>query len=218
MGTLVHLEPPAPRLQRELARRFGLSLSAREAEHAMAAEIAYYREHMHAAADAVGVNALRRAAAEALRLGLPEDRRRPDISTGALVDALLGALHFTAYPEAVAALIGARRRGLRLVAVSNWDSSLPDVLDRVGIGAHLDGVITSARAGAAKPDPAIFRAGLALAGVDAAEALHVGDSLNDDVAGAHAAGIAAVWLNRRGAGAETGVPTIASLAELAHLA
>lgn len=216
MGTLVRLDPPGPRLRRELARRFGLSVSAQEAERAMRAEIAYYRDHMHAAADAAGVNELRGAAAEALRSGLPEDRRLPGVSTSELVAALLAALRFRAYPDVLPALISARRRGLRLVAVSNWDSSLPDVLGRVGIAAHLDGVITSAVAGAAKPDPAIFRTGLAVAGVSASEAIHVGDSLTEDVAGARAAGVRAVWLDRLGAGAEIDVPTIASLADLAR--
>ncbi len=70
MGTLVRLEPPGPRLRRELAVRFGLTLSPAEAERAMAAEIAYYRGHMQDGADAAAVSVLRLAAAEALRAGL----------------------------------------------------------------------------------------------------------------------------------------------------
>jgi putative hydrolase of the HAD superfamily len=117
-----------------------------------------------------------------------------------------------------------------LVVVSNWDSSLADVLDRIGIGEQVDGVVTSAGAGAAKPDPAIFRVALARVGVRAAQALHIGDSLVEDVAGARAAGVGAVWLDRTGAGA--GRPpvggglagrgdaptTISSLSELARIA
>jgi putative hydrolase of the HAD superfamily len=223
MGTLVHLDPPGPRLRRELAARFGLTLSPAEAERAMAAEIAYYRAHMHAAADAAAVNALRRAAAEALRSGLPEDRRLPGVSSTELTGALLASLHFTPYPDVVPALVWARARGLSLVVVSNWDSSLPEVLDRVGVGEYVDGVITSARAGAAKPDPAIFRSALALAGVAATQALHIGDSLLQDVAGAQAAGVSAVWLDRTGAGrasqpSNPRTGTISSLSELPRLA
>lgn len=232
MGTLVRLEPPGPRLRRELRARFGLMLSPGEAEQAIGAEIAYYRKHMHAAADADAVADLRRAAAEALRSGLPEDRRLPGVPSAALAEALLASLHFTLYPDVVPALAGARERGLRLVVVSNWDSSLPEVLDRVGLREHVDGVITSAGSGAAKPDPAIFRAGLALAGVAAAAAIHVGDSLGEDVAGARAAGVRAVWLDRTGAGRAQPAPdasaraggtgagpeTISTLSELSHLA
>ena len=38
------------------------------------------------------------------------------------------------------------RRGLRLVCVSNWDISLPEVLERCGLGDAFDGVVTSAEA------------------------------------------------------------------------
>lgn len=223
MGTLVRLDPPGPRLRRELAVRFGLRLSPAEAEQAMAAEIAYYRAHMQDGIDAVGVQALHLAAAEALRAGLPDDRRLPEVSSAELASALVASLRFTAYPDVVPALVWARARGLTLVVVSNWDSSLPEVLDRVGVGEYLDGVITSAAAGAAKPDPAIFHCALALAAVPAREALHVGDSLAQDVAGAQAAGVRAVWLDRTAAGlagepANPPTGTISSLSELSRLA
>ena len=45
---------------------------------------------------------------------------------------------------------------------------------------------SSAVVGEAKPAPAVFEAGLRLAGCDAAEALFVGDSVENDVAGARA--------------------------------
>ena len=46
------------------------------------------------------------------------------------------------------------RAGLRLVVVSNWDVSLHEVLARTGLTPLLDGAVTSAEVGAAKPDPA----------------------------------------------------------------
>ena len=118
------------------------------------------------------------------------------------------------FDDAREALQAARQHGLRVVVVSNWDSSLAQVLERVGLADVIDGVVSSAAVGAAKPDPAIFEAALALARVAAGEALHVGDSLEHDIAGARAAGIAAVWLNRDGAAAPTGVRAVGSLREL----
>jgi putative hydrolase of the HAD superfamily len=101
--------------------------------------------------------------------------------------------------------------------VSNWDVSLADVLERVGLAPLLDGVVTSAAVGAAKPHAAIFAHALALADVPAERACHVGDTLEDDVRGASACGISAVLL-RRGAEpaapAPVGVATIGSLDEL----
>jgi putative hydrolase of the HAD superfamily len=76
--------------------------------------------------------------------------------------------------------------------------------------------VTSADAGAAKPDPTLFRRALAVAGVDGAGAVHVGDSLENDVAGARAAGIRPVLVARDGA-TPPGVEAIRSLAELPAL-
>jgi putative hydrolase of the HAD superfamily len=56
--------------------------------------------------------------------------------------------------------------------------------------------------GVAKPDRRLFEAALELAGVSAAEALHVGDSYEEDVVGARAAGIEPVLLRRRLPGSE----------------
>jgi hypothetical protein len=101
--------------------------------------------------------------------------------------------------------------------VSNWDVSLHDVLERTELRPLVDAVLTSAEFGAAKPDPAIFRRGLELAGAGAAQAWHVGDSDREDVAGARATGIAPVLLRRGGGPAPEDVTAIRSLAELSEL-
>ena len=49
-------------------------------------------------------------------------------------------------------------------------------------------VVTSAQAGAPKPEPAVFTLALELLGVQPSRALHVGDSDSDE-AGASAAGM-----------------------------
>src|SRR5690606_38984118 len=102
-----------------------------------------------------------------------------------------------------------REAGVRTVCVSNWDISLPEVLARVGLAELLDGVVSSAGTGARKPDPAIFERALELASCSPEEALHVGDTAAEDIAGAHAAGIRALLIDREGGGGD-----ISSLAEL----
>ena len=71
--------------------------------------------------------------------------------------------------------------------------------------------------GATKPAPAVFRAALALAGAGPEEALHVGDSLDNDVVGARELGMRAVLIARDGAAPVAGVPTIGALTELPGL-
>ncbi len=62
---------------------------------------------------------------------------------------------------------------------------------------YFHAVVLSAEVGLLKPDPAIFHLALKELGVSGGPIWHVGDSLRLDVAGAKAAGINAVWLNRR---------------------
>jgi putative hydrolase of the HAD superfamily len=214
LGTLVSLAPPAPALRDELARRFGIEVSEDEAGRALAAEIAFYRAHMGLGRDAESLAALRRRCAEVLREALPASDRLAAIDVEALTEALLGALRFDAYPDARPALLRARAAGARIVVVSNWDVSLAEVLERVGLAPLLDGVVTSAAVGAAKPQPAIFAHALALAGVGAERARHVGDTLDEDVRGASACGIPAVLLRRDAEPAPAGVATIGGLGEL----
>jgi putative hydrolase of the HAD superfamily len=106
-----------------------------------------------------------------------------------------------------------RELGVARVVVSNWDVSLRAVLDETGLARMLDGLVISAEVGASKPDPAIFAHALAVAGVAAGEALHVGDTAAADLAGARAAGIRALHLDRSGADGDA----LASLAELPGL-
>jgi putative hydrolase of the HAD superfamily len=118
----------------------------------------------------------------------------------------------------VPALRELRAAGLRLVAASNWDVSLHEQLERTGLRPLLDGAVSSAEAGAAKPDPAILVRALELAGAEPAEAWHVGDDLEADVGAARAAGLRPVLIDRAGAvAAPAGVLRISSLAELPPL-
>jgi FMN phosphatase YigB (HAD superfamily) len=84
---------------------------------------------------------------------------------------------------------------------------------------HLvDGVVSSAVAGAAKPDTRLFEAALELAGCDASDAIHVGDSIENDVAGATVAGVAPVYVVREStspANVPPGTPVVRSLMDLA---
>jgi putative hydrolase of the HAD superfamily len=215
MGTLIELHPPAPILRRELRDRLGIEISLQQAERGLAAEIAYYRAHMLEGRDAATVATLHARCARALGATLPA---AVDADPAALTEVLLASLRFAAHADAEPALRAARGRGERVVVVSNWDASLPAALAATGLAPLVDAVLTSAEVGAAKPDPAIFERALAVVGVAPTAALHVGDSLAEDVEGARRAQIAAVWCNRRAEPVPDGVRAIASLAELAELA
>jgi putative hydrolase of the HAD superfamily len=214
LGTLVSLAPPAPALRRELAVRFGLDVSEAEAQAALGAEIAFYRAHMGLGRDDESLRALRHRCAEVLRDALPPSGRLAALRIAEVTGALLGALRFDAYTDARPALVRARRAGARIVVVSNWDVSLHEVLERVGLAPLVDAVVTSAAVGAAKPAPAIFAHALSLAGVAPERAIHVGDSREEDVCGAAACGIRPVLLRRPG-GPRAGGPDARGVMSLA---
>lgn len=99
------------------------------------------------------------------------------------------------FDDVIPTLTELKRRDIRLGVISNFDSRLDDLLQALGLDQFFDSVHISTRVGAAKPDPVIFEAALAHHNIEAHQAWHVGDSLREDVEGAEAVGINAVFLN-----------------------
>jgi putative hydrolase of the HAD superfamily len=211
LGTLVELQPPAPRLQRLLAER-GFEVDEERAAQGFAAEIGYYLQHHLEGSDRERLDDLRDRCAEAMRSALD----LPGLDHTHAREVMLGSLEFKPFPDALPALARLAENGHVVVIVSNWDCSLPDWLGPAGLLEHVAGVVTSADAGAAKPDRRIFELGLELAGSRPEETVHVGDSVENDVAGARALGIRPVLLARDGTAPE-GVEAVGSLAELPAL-
>ncbi len=123
--------------------------------------------------------------------------------------------HWRLFDDALPAIRALRRGGQRVAIVSNWDSRLVALAERMGLTKEVEFVMVSALEGIAKPDRKIFHRALARAGVAAHEALHVGDSLREDYRGARAAGLSALLLERSGGG-PPGVTTIRSLMDVVH--
>lgn len=106
--------------------------------------------------------------------------------------ALLGSAH--------ALLEALRARGLKLAVVANhWPEPawlVREEIDRLGVTERVDAIVLAGEVGARKPGAAIFERALAALEVDATAVLHVGDRLEDDVAGAAALGMTtaqALW-------------------------
>ena len=102
------------------------------------------------------------------------------------------------FPDVWEVLPRLKARGLVLGVVSNWAWQLPELLDALNLGRHLDFVAASARIGFDKPHPGIFQWALDKSGVPPESVIHVGDHLDADVAGARGVGIEPVLLDRRG--------------------
>jgi putative hydrolase of the HAD superfamily len=109
-----------------------------------------------------------------------------------------------AYRDARRAMAGApallaavRQRALVGIVSNNLLEEQQEKLRMFALDAHVDALVVSEEVGVSKPDPRIFRIALERLGSAADDAVMVGDSWVTDIEGARAAGIRAVWFNRR---------------------
>jgi putative hydrolase of the HAD superfamily len=87
-----------------------------------------------------------------------------------------------------------------------------------GLADRFDVVVVSGELGTAKPDPAVYARALSELGAQPADAVMVGDNLRNDVDGALAAGLGAIWLNRDGSQRPADRPDVREIAGLGELA
>ena len=126
---------------------------------------------------------------------------------------------FDDVPEILALAAGAR---VPLGLVTNGASDTQrEKLRALDIERCFDAIVISGEVGIAKPNPVVFEFALNRLGVGQEGVWHVGDSLAADVAGARAAGLTSVWLNRTERARVEGEPEphleIRSLSELTPL-
>jgi putative hydrolase of the HAD superfamily len=160
------------------------------------------------------------AGLRALRAFAPEFRRQvwsgalaaAGVSGGVLADVSADAFRVARRtvqlidPDAEA-VVRDLARDHRLALVTN---GAPDVqrakLSHTALEPLFEVIVISAEVGVGKPDPRIFNAALAALDAEPRQAVMIGDSLVRDVAGAHAAGIRTIWIDR-GAREDPPAPT-----------
>ncbi|MYF99921.1 HAD-IA family hydrolase [Candidatus Poribacteria bacterium] len=123
------------------------------------------------------------------------------------------------YNDTIPTLEQLHKDGYKLAIVSNWDTPLDPLLERLGIAKYFD-VITAShdtRVRSAKPDPHIFNYTLNAVGVTPEETVHVGDTFEADIIGAQGVGIRPILIDREGSQQGRWHETIRSLAELPDL-
>jgi len=112
-------------------------------------------------------------------------------------EAFLDPAAWTVFPDVRPAIARMREDGARLAVVSNWDSRLPQVLERLDLASCFEDIGVSCFEGVEKPDPRIFARVLERLGSAPSKALHVGDVPDLDLAGARAAGVTGLLVDRR---------------------
>jgi HAD superfamily hydrolase (TIGR01509 family) len=211
-GTLVH--PDWPRLAR-LAEEFaGRRLSADEMRRAFGEMLKCVglTEPGARVIDQTG----RHWTFRAMYGGLGLDESACDTLVGR-IDAEHTSRHIWCGVDADAARVveELKRAGLLVAVISNTeDGRLTDSLEAAGLGGLFDLLIDSHLVGCRKPDPAIFRLALGRLGVEAGEAVFVGDSYAHDALAARSAGLRAVLLDPLDMHPEAVCPRIRGLGDL----
>lgn len=209
-GTLAAFEPPREVIQTRATAAFGMALDKKGidagyslAEALMASQNARHPVHLltasereeffahyeqlvlHGAGHDVGIEVAARVWKEV---------RKQKYQLALYPDVIPGL-------KAVKDKLAAREKPGRpvLAVISNISYKGQELCDMLGLTGHVDFAVTSTEVGSAKPNPPIFLAALARAGVSAAEAVHVGDQLDSDIEGALGVGIRPVLMDRDGA-------------------
>ncbi len=150
-----------------------------------------------------------------VKLGIPDTPEREEM-VRELMDVQDAADTYTVYPEVPPALARLQADGFKLCIVSNFNWTLPEIAEGIGIARYMDAVVTSARVGFRKPHSRIYEAALEITGAQPAESLFVGDSHGPDYEGPVAAGFQALMIDRR-VTRKHKAPTIHRMTELPEL-
>ncbi len=126
--------------------------------------------------------------------------RDPLLATRAVAplrEAFRDPASWQVFDDVVPVLLALRQSGARMAIVSNWDSSLPRLLERLDLAKWFDVIVVSHLEGMEKPRPELFLRAIARLKGAPGDAIHVGDIPELDEVGARAAGIASLIVDRR---------------------
>ena len=186
-GTLIGLVDPVPTLDQALRER-GVERPADVIRRAFQAEGVVYATRAAEAHEPAAFATLQRECTGVFLAELGTHELDP----AEFAPSYVGAMRFERLPGVVESLRQLRRCGLDLAIVANFDLTLRDRLDELGLASFFTAVITPADAGAAKPDPRIFRLAVERLRVTPERTLHIGDGSSDEE-GARAAGLHFAW-------------------------
>jgi HAD superfamily hydrolase (TIGR01549 family) len=120
----------------------------------------------------------------------------PDAFTRDVLERFWLLENWAVYPDVVDAIERLRARQIRIGILSNATSAMVGFLEEIGLLKYFDFCVVSAIVGTKKPDRRIFEGALEQAGVEAANAAHVGDMYLEDILGARNVGVRPFLIDR----------------------
>ena len=199
--TLLHPHPSFPELFAEVARRNGVDVRSEEVRAAQER----LAPHLVDLDEATGVEAPSLSPEDSRRFWTYLYRRLLEelgLANERLVDQLYATFsHMSSYKlfdDVLPVLDALAAGGYRLGLISNFEKWLEEMLIELEVGHHFDVTVISGVEGVEKPNPRIYEVALERADVEAAHAIHVGDSPTLDVEPAEVVGMRAVLVDRSG--------------------
>jgi len=220
-NTIARYEPPRRELHHRVLAEFGFDIDAERLISAIAhADKYFYNQNAVSPVEKrppeekaqVYLNYSRIMLAE-IGLDLGNDLLMQIVQRG---QALFQGTTFTLFDDVIPTLQGLKQRKLILGLLTNLNQDMQPICRQLNLEPYLDFVVTSEEAGADKPAPPVFLTALEKAGVEADQAIHIGDQYQQDVAGARGVGISPILIDRYGLYPEIhDCPRIRSLSEVA---
>jgi putative hydrolase of the HAD superfamily len=200
-NTLAQYEPPREQLQSQALQEFGINASPRELERGLlVADRNYFEESARSPIrersteeQAMIFIQYQKTVLSEVGVNVPEEQILKIMDR---LQQLYGGLTFAIFDDVLLTLKGLKEQNFTLGLLTNLPSGIDTICENLGVKPYLDFIVTSAEAGADKPNPAIFRLALERAGVNSTEAVHVGDQYHLDIIGARGVGINTILLDR----------------------
>ena len=200
-NTLAHFDPPRHELYIQAFRQFGIELPTKPVIRGiLTADQYYFEENARFPVEKrspkeqleVYVHYPQAILAE-VGVKVAEELPLKVIQT---VAQQFGKATFVLYDDVLSTLKTLKERKFVLGLLTNLNRDMNAICRELGLEPYLDFVVTSGEVGADKPAPPIFLAALKRAGVNASEAVHIGDQYNLDVIGARGVGITPILIDR----------------------
>lgn len=219
-NTLAHYEPPREELESQALHEVGIKVALRDVSRGLIiADRDYFEENV--------LSPVRERSPEEQFEVYTRYQKTVLAEAGVNVDEelilkimgrlqqLYSSMTFVIFDDVLSTLKLLKEKNLTLGLLTNLNRDIDSVCQKLGVKPYLDFTVTSAEAGADKPQPPIFRLALERARVAAAEAVHVGDQYKLDVVGAREVGIKPLLIDRADVYPEVNdCPRIRSLTEV----
>ncbi len=202
-NTLARYEPPREELQSQALQEFGIHVSPQQIiPGLLVADRDFFEEN----------------AVSPVRKRSPEEQAKiytryqktilteagVDVSSGPdmfvkimkRVQELSRGMRFVLFDDVLSTLKMLKEKNFILGLLTNLDRDMKPICHELGLEPYINFTVTSGEVGVDKPEPPIFLSALQRAGVNASEAVHVGDQYKMDVIGARGVGINPILIDR----------------------